>query len=140
MLGSVQVHIDFEPPKEIQDWVTENEERVALKVRDTAKKLSPQKGGFLDYKGTSRESNWSRQHNNPNMKLRKKTGKRKSKFDEGGFIVMAQAPHAWLVEHGHDIVDWRTMKSTGKRAKPHPFLKTALTMTLSDARRIFGIT
>ena len=56
--------------------------------------------------------------------LRKKIQLKKSKFEDGGYIVQARAPHAHLVEFGH--VMYIHGKSTGKRVPPHPFLRPAL--------------
>lgn len=57
-------------------------------------------------------------------KLRKKTQLKVSKYEDGGYIVQARAPHAHLVEYGHVLVAWGRV--TGKRVKPHPFLRPAL--------------
>jgi hypothetical protein len=56
--------------------------------------------------------------------LRKRTKLRVSKFEGGGYIVQARAPHAHLVEFGHVMFLWG--RPTGKRVKPHPFLRPAL--------------
>lgn len=57
-------------------------------------------------------------------KLRKRIIKQKSKFEDGGWIVVARAPHAHLVEYGHVKFLWG--KPTGERVRPHPFLRPAL--------------
>ena len=57
-------------------------------------------------------------------KLRSKIKKQKSKFADGGWIVVARAPHAHLVEYGHVKVLWG--RQTGERVPPHPFLRPAL--------------
>lgn len=56
--------------------------------------------------------------------LRKKTKLRVSKFDDGGYIVQARAPHAHLIEYGHVLIAWGRV--TGKRVPPHPFMRPAL--------------
>lgn len=56
--------------------------------------------------------------------LRKKTKLRVSKYEDGGYIVQARAPHAHLVEYGHVLIAWGRV--TGKRVPPHPFLRPAL--------------
>lgn len=56
--------------------------------------------------------------------LRKRIKKKKSKFEEGGWIVVARAPHAHLVEYGHVMIAWGRV--TGKRVPPHPFMRPAL--------------
>ena len=57
-------------------------------------------------------------------KLRKKIKLKKSKFEDGGWIVEARAPHAHLVEFGHVKFLWG--KPTSERVPPHPFLRPAL--------------
>lgn len=56
--------------------------------------------------------------------LRSRIKKQKSKFADGGWIVVARAPHAHLVEYGHVMIAWG--RPTGKRVPPHPFLRPAL--------------
>lgn len=57
-------------------------------------------------------------------KLRKSIKLKKSKFDDGGWIVVASAPHAHLVEFGH--VKWLWGRPTSGRVPPKPFLRPAL--------------
>ena len=57
-------------------------------------------------------------------KLRKAIKKKKSKFADGGWIVVARAPHAHLVEYGHVKILWG--RPTAERVPPHPFLRPAL--------------
>lgn len=57
-------------------------------------------------------------------KLRKKTKLRVSKYEDGGYIVQARAPHAHLVEYGHVAIP--PGKLEGGRVKPHPFMRPAL--------------
>lgn len=61
--------------------------------------------------------------------LRKSIAVRKSKFENGGYIVRATAPHAHLVEFGHDMVSHAGRK-VGE-VPPHPFLRPA-------ANKVFG--
>ena len=56
--------------------------------------------------------------------LRKSIKLKKSKFEDGGYIVRARAPHAHLVEFGHVLIAWGRV--TGKRVPPKPFLRPAL--------------
>lgn len=56
--------------------------------------------------------------------LRKRTKKKKSKFEDGGFIVFAAAPHAHLVEWGHEMVTTKGVP-TGKRVPPRSFMRNA---------------
>ena len=56
--------------------------------------------------------------------LRKKIKLKKSKFEDGGWIVVARAPHAHLVEYGHVAIPPGDLE--GGRVPPHPFLRPAL--------------
>lgn len=57
-------------------------------------------------------------------KLRRSIRKRKSRFEDGGYIVAARAPHAHLIEFGHVMIAWG--RPTGRRVPPHPFLRPAV--------------
>lgn len=57
-------------------------------------------------------------------KLRKSIKLKKSKFEDGGWIVVARAPHAHLVEFGHVKFLWG--RPTSGRVPPKPFLRPAL--------------
>jgi HK97 gp10 family phage protein len=61
--------------------------------------------------------------------LKKSIRAKKSKFEDGGAIVQASAPHSHLVEFGH---------GGPKPAPPHPFLRPALEKNITEARRQFG--
>jgi hypothetical protein len=72
--------------------------------------------------------------------LRKSIKVKKSKFDDGGYLVKAGgrgAMQAWLVEHGHEIVfgTGPNRIATGKMVPPHPFLKPALDKNIEYARQ-----
>ncbi|NCC05663.1 MAG: HK97 gp10 family phage protein [Deltaproteobacteria bacterium] len=56
--------------------------------------------------------------------LRKKTKLKVSKYEDGGYIVQARAPHAHLVEYGHVAIP--PGKLEGGRVPPHPFMRPAL--------------
>lgn len=56
-------------------------------------------------------------------KLRGSIKKKKSKFEYGGYIVVARAPHAHLIEYGHVMIAWGRI--TGKRVPAHPFMRPA---------------
>ena len=62
-------------------------------------------------------------------RLRRSIRLRKSKFPDGGWIVVATGKnqdkgyHAWLVEHGH--LEYVNGIATGRRVPPHPFLRPA---------------
>jgi hypothetical protein len=89
---------------EIMDAIDQNLEETAQYVATEAKITS----AFQDKTG----------------KLRKAIKLKKSKFEDGGYIVVARAPHAHLVEFGHVLIAWGRV--TGKRVPPHPFLRPAL--------------
>jgi len=102
-----KVEIDIEPPKEVIDFIIDNE----VKVANLIKKEAQNSTAFKDKTG----------------RLRKSIRRRKSRFEFGGQIVIATAPHAHLIEFGH------------KNAPPHSFLRTAKEKVISEAREIFGI-
>ena len=62
--------------------------------------------------------------------LKKSIKAKKSKFEDGGWITQATAPHAWLVEHGH---------GGPKPAPAHPYLRPALDANIAAARDAFGV-
>ena len=59
-------------------------------------------------------------------KLRKSIKAKKSKFEDGGAIVVASAPHAWIIEHGR------------QNAPAFAFLGPALDKNIALARQMFG--
>ena len=67
--------------------------------------------------------------------LRKTIKKRKSKFPEGGYIVVATAPHAHLVEFGH--ASWVKGVYVKDHVKPRKFLRTAKEKGWREAIRRF---
>lgn len=67
--------------------------------------------------------------------LRRNIKKRKSKFKDGGYIVMATSPHAHLVEFGHVEVLFGVR--TGRRVPPHPFLRKAVEEGYREAVKLF---
>lgn len=60
--------------------------------------------------------------------LRKSISARKSKYPDGGAIVVATAPHAHLIEYGHVLV--KDGKTVG-HVPAHPFLRPALEKSIS---------
>lgn len=65
--------------------------------------------------------------------LKKSIRAKKSKFEDGGWIVVATAPHAHLLEFG-----WNTShKSPAETAKP--FLRPALEKNINLAKRLFNV-
>lgn len=73
--------------------------------------------------------------------LRDSIKKRKSKFEDGGYIVVASGRgkdkgyHASLVEFGHVLIAWG--EPTGKRVAPRPFLRPALEVGIRKAMELF---
>lgn len=67
--------------------------------------------------------------------LRKTIKKRKSKFPEGGYIVVATAPHAHLVEFGHAM--WVKGVYVKDHVKPRRFLRKAKEKGWREAIRRF---
>lgn len=105
----VKVEISDEIPKEVVDFVIENEKAVAKLMAEYARSST----AFSDVTG----------------KLRKSITHKKSKYTDGGWIVRAggkEAPHAHLIEYG-------TAKS-GARS----FLRVAKDRVIQDAIRMFG--
>lgn len=100
---------------EVMDAVNANLEQVADIVYQQAKATT----AFHDKTGT----------------LRRKIAKKGSRFDNGGFIVEARAPHAHLVEYGHGLIAWGN--PTGKRVPAHPFLRPAKEVGLQKAIQLF---
>lgn len=76
--------------------------------------------------------------------LRRSITKRKSRFENGGYIVFAKGSnrskrlkgyHAHLVEKGH--VMFLRGKPTGRRVPPHKFLEPALKKGMQMAIKLF---
>jgi hypothetical protein len=64
--------------------------------------------------------------------LKKSIRAKKSKYEDGGWIVQATAPHAHLLEFG-----WKTShKGPSETAKP--FLRPALDRNIERAKAAFG--
>ena len=66
--------------------------------------------------------------------LRKSIRVRKSRFQDGGYIVFSKVPYAHLVEYGHALV--RNKKVVG-HVPAHPFLRPALEKVMASARDLF---
>jgi len=103
--------IDFSKLNRIID---DNVEKIATFIRDDAKATT----AFTDKTG----------------KLRKSIRIRKSKFEDGGYIVQSKAPHAHLVELGHDLI--KNGKKIG-RVKEHPFLRPAKEKAIKQVIKVF---
>ena len=107
---------DFE--QQLHEHLDDKAAEIALQIKKDAKAGAYSSGHkkFKDLSG----------------RLRKSIKRKKSKFDDGGYIVKAGGPgamQAWLIEHGHG----------GPRpAAPHPFLKPALDKNINFAREKFN--
>jgi len=110
--------IDDELPENIKEFINNNTEAVAREVESSAQSSS----AFGDKTG----------------KLRASITAKESKYPGGGWIVIAKSPHAWLVEYGHDMIDWHTGRKIGT-VKKHPYLRPALNKGISSAWARFGI-
>ena len=122
--GKCWGEIEDKIPPEFIKYIDDNAESIAQAIEFRAKATAM----FIDKTGY----------------LRSKIKARKSKFEGGGWIVGAWAPHAWLVEFGHRMVDWRTgrfLKVHGMddETTPRPFLRRALQNTIAAARVKFGV-
>lgn len=68
-------------------------------------------------------------------KLRKSIKAARSKFDDGGWIVMATAPHAHLIEFGHaNVRKGRVVGHVPARPFLRPALQTVVTQWLHTAQ------
>ena len=103
-----RVEFDFsEIEQQIAEHINENAEIIAKQVKVDAKANI----------------------HNVTGNLKKGIKAKKSKYEDGGWIVLSTAPHSHLVEYGHG----------GPRpAPPHPFLRPALDKNIEAARRQFG--
>ena len=100
---------------EIENWVDENCEIIAHEVAADAENSA----AFADQSGMLRDS------------IRAS----KSKFKDGGWIVLSDAPHAHLIELGHVKVLWG--RRTNEKVPPHPFLRPALDRAVARAVALF---
>lgn len=117
-MAKVRVDISEDLPDVVKKYVQDNEETVAKEIESRAVSST----AFKDETG----------------KLRGSIKALKSKFPDGGWIVRAGAPHAWVVEHGHKLWDWRTGKFI-KQVPAKSYLRTAKEATIESAKRIFGV-
>lgn len=89
--------------------------------------------GIADY--VEAEAKTTAQFVDKTGNLRKTIKKRKSKFPEGGYIVVATAPHAHLVEFGHAM--WVKGVYVKDHVKPRRFLRQAKEKGWREAIRRF---
>lgn len=87
------------------------------------------------------EAKWSTGFRDKTGNLRASIRKRKSKFEDGGYIVFARGSkddkgyHAHNVEFGHVMIAWGHV--TGKRVREHPFMRPAKEAGLRKAVELF---
>lgn len=110
---TARVQIDLTKFEEtLETYLDDKCRDIAIQIRKDAKKTT----AFKDKTG----------------RLRKSIKIKKSKFDDGGYMVRAGgrgAMQAWLVEHGHG----------GPRlSSPHPYLKPALDRNIKLAEQKFN--
>lgn len=117
--GKCWGEMDDALPDFVKEFVSKNEELVAKEIESWAMNSA----GFADKTG----------------KLRSKIKAYPSKFVDGGWIVGAWAPHAWLVEFGHEMIDWRTGRKLETDVPAHPFLRPALQQGIASAYGKFGV-
>lgn len=108
----------------------------ALDIAEAIAADAQASAAFQDYTGTSRESEIHKQRYPNARRLRKSIKAKKSKYEGGGAIVSASAPHAHLVEYGH--VMWIRGKNTGKMVPAHPFLRPATQKRVQEAIERFA--
>lgn len=89
--------------------------------------------GIADY--VEAEAKTTAQFADKTGNLRKTIKKRKSKFPEGGYIVVATAPHAHLVEFGH--ASWVDGEYKKGHVEPRKFLRQAKEKGWREAIRRF---
>ena len=108
--GMGQAHVEFnfsEFEEKLADHINENAEQIARQIAaDARAKVNVVTGN-----------------------LRKGIKAKKSKFEDGGWIVLSSAPHSWIVEHGH---------GGPKPAPAHAFLRPALNANIDAAKAAFG--
>lgn len=114
---TVKVEIDDKLPQEVLDFISQNEEAVAMDVEARARAST----AFKDETGY----------------LRSHISAKKSKYQAGGWIVGAWAPHAWLVEYGHELINPYTGRKVG-HVPGRSYLRAALNAVISSARAKFG--
>jgi HK97 gp10 family phage protein len=95
--------------KKLREFINDNAEIVAKAVASEAKAKIKSKTGML----------------------KRRIRAKKSRFDDGGWIVTSGAPHSWVVENGH---------GGPKPAPAHPFLRPALNENINRLRQLMGAT
>ncbi len=113
----IRVEIDEQIPQKVIDFISQNAEEVAGEIEARAKAST----AFKDETGY----------------LRSHISAKKSKYEAGGWIVGAWAPHAWLVEYGHELINPYTGRKVG-HVSGRSYLRAALNAAISSARAKFG--
>ena len=105
---------DEELIKAISKYIDTHTEQIAEEIATEAKQRAPRRIG----------------------RLVRSIRVRPSRFEGGGWLVIASAPHAHLVEYGHQIVD-RKGRVRG-RVAPSPFLRPAAAVVTRKLRGRIG--
>ena len=108
---------DFE--QRLQEHLDEKCKEIAIQIKKDAKT-----GTYLS----------ARKFKDLSTRLRKSIKIKKSKYDDGGYIVKAGgrgAMQAWLIEHGHAGVT-----PAHKRIPPYPYLGPALRRNIKFAEGV----
>jgi hypothetical protein len=108
-----QLPTDDELVRLISEHVDENMESIAADIATETRRRAPKIKGLLI----------------------KSVRARRSKYEGGGYIVVVSAPHAPLVEYGHDIVDRHGV--VRGRVRPHPFFRPAINAVTKRVRSQF---
>lgn len=107
--------------KELEEYLNEQAGKIANSIKKDAKATA----AFIDKSG----------------RLRQSIKRKKSKFDDGGYMVKAGgsgAMQAWLVEHGHGPGQDGKMGWYHGDVPAHPFLKPALDKNIQTALATFN--
>lgn len=88
-------------------------------VAEVAKESAKTTSAFADKSGVLRSS----------IKMRK------SRYEDGGYVVFTKQPHSHLVEFGHVMIAWGHV--TGKRVPPHPYMRPAAQKAIKAAVEAF---
>ena len=109
--------------EEVVKAIEHNLNEVAQIVETDAKATS----AFIDITGNLRDS----------------IKKRKSRYEDGGYIVMASGRgkkkgyHAANVEFGHALIAWGNPPKKTTRVAPRPFMRPALEQGIRKAMELF---
>lgn len=127
---TAKVEFDFKEAEQmVAEFINDNAEIIAKKIATDARgKIHSETGN-----------------------LRKGVRAKKSRYEDGGWIVRSVAPHSMLVEYGgvniRRPLTKKVMKGKdgtfyGKAVAPmpaKPFLRPALEENINEAKRLFGV-